>query len=393
MATLDTRLPLIPVEGVRRQGEAMNALFSSMQNAQNNTRQNELLKLNQARQENEKARLLMDQEAHNLNYDATTGGQIFTALSSLAPLDQQTRAATIERLKPVLGRHGFDDDDWPILATDEGLQHATQFFSRFKPIDPDAKSVSPSAVREFQFFNSLTPEQQQRYLTVKRADQIVDLGDIPGVVNPLNKSFNAITETPGTSQEDAQELISDQQAVKNAKSDAAKLAIKKSEQAFDSIAPIKQNISNYDEVIRLVDEGAETGVIASRFPSMKQASIELDNLQGKLGLDVIGNTTFGALSQSELSFALDTALPKKLKGPALKDWVRRKKAAQEKLLAYTQEAATFLGTPGNTISDWLALQKDRALERVPPQAIEMLRNDPGLKDFFFQKYGVLPDGF
>ena len=144
---------------------------------------------------------------------------------------------------------------------------------------------------------------------------------------------------------------------------ASVAAIKRSEKAFDSIGKIRLSIDNYDEAIELIDNGAETGVVQSRLPSIRAASIALDNLQGRLGLDVVGQTTFGALSESELKFALATALPKKLAPADLRRWLVRKKESQLKLSAYLQEVATFLGTPGNTTKDFVELQKVRQLEQ------------------------------
>ncbi len=130
-------------------------------------------------------------------------------------------------------------------------------------------------------------------------------------------------------------------------------AVTQGMKAFEKIEPLRKNIANYDEAIRLVNEGAGTGAIQSKLPSLQQASIELDNLQGQLGLDVIGDTTFGALSESELKFALSTALPTSLEGPALVDWLKRKKEAQTKLLRYTEEAAQYLSSGKNTITDFI----------------------------------------
>ncbi len=43
---------------------------------------------------------------------------------------------------------------------------------------------SPSAVREYQFYSSLDPEAQRQYLSVKRAQQVLDLGPNFGVLSP-----------------------------------------------------------------------------------------------------------------------------------------------------------------------------------------------------------------
>ena len=144
---------------------------------------------------------------------------------------------------------------------------------------------------------------------------------------------------------------------------AAEQAIKKSTEAFDRLEPIQTNIANIDEAIRLIDEGAATGPIISRLPSIRQSSIELDTLQKRLGLDVIAGTTFGALSEGEREFALSTALPSTLEGPALREWLQRKKDSQTKLAAQLSEAATFLGTPGNTIADYIELKKLEGLRQ------------------------------
>jgi hypothetical protein len=148
---------------------------------------------------------------------------------------------------------------------------------------------------------------------------------------------------------------------------ASKQAIKLSGDAFTRLEKIGSNIANFDEAIRLIDEGAETGVIASRLPSFKKASVELDALQNRLGLDVIGNTTFGALSESELKFALDTALPKNLQPQDLKRWIQRKKDSMQKLSRYVGSVATFLGTPGNTVADFIELQKLQRLDAETPE--------------------------
>lgn len=148
---------------------------------------------------------------------------------------------------------------------------------------------------------------------------------------------------------------------------AQKSAIKRSEEVSKQIPAIQESIALYDEAIGLIDQGAQTGVIAQKLPSVRASAQKLDNVQKRLGLNVIQNTTFGALSESELAFALDSALPKGLEGPQLKRWLQSKKEAQQKLLDYTNEAAIFLGTPGNTIAQWLEIQKVNQIEREKTQ--------------------------
>lgn len=148
--------------------------------------------------------------------------------------------------------------------------------------------------------------------------------------------------------------------------ESAQQSIDLSGQAFEQLPLIRKNIGNLDDAIRLIGEGAATGTIMSRLPSVKQASIELDILQAQLGLDVIGSTTFGALSGDELKFALSTALPTKLKGPELTKWLEKKRSSQTKLAEYIQDAAIYLGR-GGTVADFIELQKNIQKSGIAPE--------------------------
>jgi len=180
--------------------------------------------------------------------------------------------------------------------------------------------------------------------------------------------------------------------------EAAKASIK----AFDKIESINEKIALYDEGIALIDAGAGSGRIEKMFPSFKTASIKLDNLANRLGLDVVSNTTFGALSAGELAMAMSTALPTALDGPELREWMVEKKGVQEKLADYLESAAIYLGTPGNTKVGWIKKKKlDRARGRqadqtgqdqAPQSAIDFLSANPQAAEQFKDKYGYIPEG-
>ena len=133
------------------------------------------------------------------------------------------------------------------------------------------------------------------------------------------------------------EQVAESEAEIAATTAAATDAIEMSTAAIKRLEPIRTKIANYDEAIRAIDAGAGTGVVKSFFPSIKTASIELDNARGFMGLDIIGGTTFGALSESELAFALDTALPTKLEGPELRAWIERKKSGSNETFSRAGE--------------------------------------------------------
>ena len=140
---------------------------------------------------------------------------------------------------------------------------------------------------------------------------------------------------------------------------AVKQAVDQSGKAFDRLEGINTNIANLNEVVRLIDSGANTGVWASKLPTIRKASIELKNLQNRLGIDVIGAVTFGALSKGELALAIDTALPTNLSEEALSEWAKTKIKAQEKLRDSIEEFASFTGSGDKTIADWIAFKKEQ----------------------------------
>ena len=145
---------------------------------------------------------------------------------------------------------------------------------------------------------------------------------------------------------------------------AATVAVNTSLSAFDQVGKSRSNIANLEEAKRLVvEEGANTGVIASRFPNWKASTVALETVKNELGLDVVGSVTFGALSQGELNLALNTALPTDLTEDALVDWIDRKIVAQRKLQDYLYGQAIYLADGDKTIGDWLRKQRDEKAER------------------------------
>jgi len=139
--------------------------------------------------------------------------------------------------------------------------------------------------------------------------------------------------------------------------DLAKAATKTANKAYEKIDNIRINIANLREASVLVNQGAGTGPIMSMLPSLRASSVALDTMQNRLGLDVVGAVTFGALSKGELDLAKSVALPQGLDGPELIEWIEAKVSAQEKLSGYLEEQANFLSN-GGTQSGWRAKIKE-----------------------------------
>lgn len=197
-------------------------------------------------------------------------------------------------------------------------------------------------------FKKLTSLESQLSAAEKSGDQKAVDAATRQIDNfkTLSAKFGATTQTKADIAVDKANRI-----------ELAKHASKASSEAFNGLKNIRSTILNIGDAIKALDKGADTGPIISKLPSFRESSIELDNIRNRMGLDVVGSTTFGALSESELAFALDTALPDDLQPKALKSWLKRKKDAQTKLAKGLRDAAKFLGKPGNTIADYIEKQE------------------------------------
>lgn len=132
----------------------------------------------------------------------------------------------------------------------------------------------------------------------------------------------------------------------------AKQAVAVAKEASAGLAKVTTSLANLRRALELSNGGANTGVIARAFPTIKAASVELDNLRNNLGLDVVAGGNFGALSESELRLALDTGLPTGLDEAELAEWLERKIAAQESVRqAFAAKARHF--ARGGTTAEWL----------------------------------------
>lgn len=137
---------------------------------------------------------------------------------------------------------------------------------------------------------------------------------------------------------------------------------------FDRIGQINTSIGNIDRAISAIDEGARTGAIESRFfPSIRAASIKLDQLQNEFALDVISGVTLGAISESELELAKQVGLPKDLPEDQLRQYLVDKRAAQEKVRSYFEDQIAFLER-GGTVGGFVEQQRQQrqSVDVAPP---------------------------
>ena len=131
--------------------------------------------------------------------------------------------------------------------------------------------------------------------------------------------------------------------------------VKLGREALDGLANVRSEIRLIDEAIAAIDDGASVGAVAKYFPNVTQASASLENAMNRLGLNVIGSVTFGALSEGEMRLAMDTAVPRNLGPAALRDWFKEKRRVQALAAAALQNAAYTLLEEGD-LSEYIRSQ-------------------------------------
>jgi len=171
--------------------------------------------------------------------------------------------------------------------------------------------------------------------------------------------------------------------IAGAKTYAEKNAAERSKSITESYATIQKldaNMRNIDRAIAELHAGAKTGFIERFIPSVRASSVIFDQIQKVLGLDIVGSTTFGALSKGELDLALAVAIPTALEPPELIQWFEDRKAAQGKLRAYVEEQMEFMDThEGATAATWMR-HKNREMKANEAAAAEATTGLQGISD-------------
>jgi hypothetical protein len=289
-------------------------------------------------------------------------------LPALQANDIEGARRTLTRRRQGLVDAGIDttDTDEALRLLDENpallAQRSQQVINIANQIQQQGQVASASE-REFQTLTKdLTPEEQEKAKRVK-------LGLDPRAVG---SAVQTITER-GTAEQVGETEATIKERAKFGELTGASRA-KTIDKGFERIEKISANIKNLDRAIKAVEEGAGTGVLEKRFPSLKAASVELDQIQGQLALDVVGAVTFGALSEGELKLAKEVALPTGLDGPELIEHIRARQAAQTKLRDYYQEQIDFLDQ-GGTVAGFL--REKRRQGQTPASQPQEVARQPG----------------
>lgn len=195
----------------------------------------------------------------------------------------------------------------------------------------------------------IAPRAQGRVTTM--------IGGVPHVVDRAAGMAYSIIDGSGVPI--TAEMVADNQAVVSAGSERGKQSVQKAGEIFEKLRPVEVSMANLAKARNAIKRGADTGFVAEMFPSITEASVTLDNVRNQMGLDIVGATTFGALSESELEFALSTAMPTGLGEQELDAWLAKKETAQKKYHKELVKAAVWLQrNPEKGIGGYVEYLKD-----------------------------------
>lgn len=245
------------------------------------------------------------------------------------------------RIQSILARNGDPSQTAEVreLVAQGNREAAINLLDSFSETVESSKTTA--AEREFQ---SLT-----RNLSKEERDQAakIKLGLSPRAVG---SAAQTITDR-GTAEE-----VGDSQAIIKQKEKFAEMTgssrAKIIDSGFERIGKIDLAINNIDRAIQKLEEGAGTGAIEQLLPSVKSASVELDQIRNEMALDVINAVTLGAISEGELSLVKETAIPKGMPEPELIEHLKTRREAQKKLRDYFQDQIEFLDG-GGTVAGFI----------------------------------------
>lgn len=268
----------------------------------------------------------------------------------------------LERAQAVIARGGDPRDTLSLLNMSPEEQNQSLGVTRLAAlsvkdrIDNEGGANTPAGQLEFRdLIKDMTPADQKRAERIKagldpRAGQSADerialnqeLTDLVAGSKAQIREEGKFAETVGADR------------------------AKRIDAGFDKVQKIQANTRNLEKALSAIERGATTGTIENAMgPSVRASTLELEQIEGELGLDVVGAVSFGALSEGELNLAKQVALPKNMQPEELTQWVQNKIAANNKLSDYYSAQIDFLDQ-GGTVAGFLRQQTRGQEEAAAP---------------------------
>lgn len=207
-----------------------------------------------------------------------------------------------ERFKGTDYAKGLDQDYANITAGNlepvlSGINAEIQAFQEMQQITSGrAAAQDPAAIREYEYLQTLTPEQRQEFMLAKRANPAINLGDRTVITDPTNPAAAPIAQFQRGVSPDAQPELRGQQTA----------AVEQAE-----IAAIAPRAQEERRVERELQQGQRIGAIESKQEQTQLLTELLDQAKDLSGFWTTGFVG-GAASRIEgtpaynLSRTLDT---------------------------------------------------------------------------------------
>lgn len=288
-----------------------------------------------------------------INQDKTNRAADFGFQLTSTPFEQR-RPLIERRIADLIARGDDPTDSRELLDMTEEEQNQAAEFAQVSALSPQQRidrltgADKPAGQREFEAATKgLTDEQVSEATLIK-------LGLAPRAVGSAIQTIS----TQGIA-----EQIGDVEATIAGRKKFGELSgtarAKSIDSGFERIGKIDAGVRTIDRAIQAIESGAGTGAIEKMLPSIRAASVELEQIGNQLALDVIGGVTLGAISEAELNLAKQVALPVGLDGPELIQHLNDRKAAQLKLRDYFNDQIQFLDQ-GGTVAGFLR-ERERQL--------------------------------
>jgi|GEM_PF-4385073 len=166
------------------------------QEALMNPLQIQLVKADIKRARNENAQAILDRKANAEKINQSDiNRKIFVQSLESDPLK---RRFGIEQIAGPMPRNKYESGI-PIEGSPEQLRAYALGPEEYTKnlLNASGASDIPMDVRTFEYWQSLSPDEQEDFFKVKRAQQIIDLGGTTGILNPItNEVGTQFTKTP-----------------------------------------------------------------------------------------------------------------------------------------------------------------------------------------------------
>ena len=237
----------------------------------------------------------------------------------------------------------------------------------------------PAAIKEWQVYSSMSPEDQQRYLQMKRSDQIMNLGGSMAVRNPMGGIMEQYTVTPKMSEMPEFEAdVSRAKAVGQAYGETIGAQGKKSAQATDSISTINEILAPDETGRNLLDKATGSTLGAGLAAGKQIFGVSDESTQANAALTVLGGKLVsnvprmeGPQSNIDVQFYKEQA--GKIADPTIP--AGDKMAAIQAIQALNQKYAAQAQDP---MQQWYNAQMQQDIGNPNANIPQMMGNSPAL---------------